>query len=259
MDECIEAASFEYIPETQKRLMRASSFGKSFLEFYPASKHVEMNKALRILNSVRDPKVGIPLTYEQYQALGSGAFLQILCNRGHFGLAKGICEYLRLPMEQVLISWASHQVRCSTLDNDALSRLINDKFSEHPGISYSHVANEAFKNGRLKLATSLLDFEPYPADQVPILLSMGQDELALKKSIDSKDAELIYLCIFQMKSKLTIPDLFQIIHDKPIACNLLKVYAIARDPQMLKDYYYQDDKPGEIAKLDLIAALEEKV
>ena len=152
MDECIEAASFEYVPETQKRLMRASSFGKGFLENYPASKHVDMNRSLRILNSIRDPKVGIPLTYEQYLTLGPNLLLQILCNRGHFGLAKSICDYLRLPSEQVLISWACSQVQ-STQDNEIISRAIFDKFSEKPGISYAQVANEAYKNGRTKLAT----------------------------------------------------------------------------------------------------------
>jgi hypothetical protein len=36
----------------------------------------------------------------------------------------------------------------------------------------------------------LLEFEPSPADQVPLLLNMQQDELALEKSVDSGDTDL---------------------------------------------------------------------
>ena len=68
--------------------------------------------------------------------------------------------------------------------------MIFDKLSEKPGISYAEVAKEAFKVGRIKLATKLLEYEPFAADQVPLLLSMQQDELALKKSIDSCDTDL---------------------------------------------------------------------
>ena len=88
---------------------------------------------------------------------------------------------------------------------------------------------------------------------------MAQDELALVKSIEAKDAELVYLCIFHMKSKLTVPELFRIIHDKPLACNLLKLYAEKCDLQLLKDFYYQNDQSSEIAFLELLASFEREV
>jgi hypothetical protein len=36
----------------------------------------------------------------------------------------------------------------------------------------------------------LLDYEPKAADQVPLLIEMEQDELALSKAIESGDTDL---------------------------------------------------------------------
>jgi len=66
IDTCIEAAANEFKPEVQNRLLKAASFGKGFVENYPADNVVKMCKTLRLLNAVRHPSVGIPLTYLQY-------------------------------------------------------------------------------------------------------------------------------------------------------------------------------------------------
>ncbi len=109
VDSCIEAAGHEFNTDLQKSLLRAASFGKSFLESYPAAKFVDMNRTLRVLNSIRNPKIGIPLTIGQYYALTSEGLVNILSNRHHYGLAKKICEYLNIPSERVLIHWACFQ------------------------------------------------------------------------------------------------------------------------------------------------------
>lgn len=48
---------------------QAASFGKVFSADYNPEKYVEMCRILRVLNAVRDPKIGIPLTYTQYPFL----------------------------------------------------------------------------------------------------------------------------------------------------------------------------------------------
>jgi vacuolar protein sorting-associated protein 16 len=65
VDACIDAASNELDTQVQKSLLRAATFGKSFLIAYPALKFTDMAKHLRILNSCRAYTVGIPLTYLQ--------------------------------------------------------------------------------------------------------------------------------------------------------------------------------------------------
>ena len=41
----------------------------------------------------------------------------------------------------------------------------------------------------------LLDYEPRSADQVPLLMKMKYDELALEKAIESGDTDLGTLCV----------------------------------------------------------------
>ena len=66
---CIDAAGNEFDPSLQRALLRAASFGKSFLESYSADRFVDMCRSIRILNAVRDKQIGIPLTYKQYVLL----------------------------------------------------------------------------------------------------------------------------------------------------------------------------------------------
>lgn len=65
VDTLIDAAGKEYEPFWQKKLLKAASFGKGFLDLYNPNDFVEMTKNLRVLNAVRSFEVGLPLTYEQ--------------------------------------------------------------------------------------------------------------------------------------------------------------------------------------------------
>ena len=46
-------------------LLQAAAFGKSFLDAYNPSDFVEATRTLRVLNAVRDYKIGLPLTWDQ--------------------------------------------------------------------------------------------------------------------------------------------------------------------------------------------------
>lgn len=63
--QCIEAAAYEFDPDTQKMLIRAAQFGKCFLTNANSDMYVNMCRLLRVLNAVRDSRVGLPLTYTQ--------------------------------------------------------------------------------------------------------------------------------------------------------------------------------------------------
>ncbi len=45
---------------------QAASFGKCFLTDYRPDMFYDMCQMLRVLNAVRDYKIGIPITYQQY-------------------------------------------------------------------------------------------------------------------------------------------------------------------------------------------------
>lgn len=63
--ECIEAASYEFDTDTQKSLIRAAHFGKAFIASHNPDEYIKICGILRVLNALRDPKIGIPLTYKQ--------------------------------------------------------------------------------------------------------------------------------------------------------------------------------------------------
>lgn len=65
VNDCIEAASNEFDTEYQKALIRAAYFGKAFIPEHDPSKYIETCRVLRVLNAIRDSKIGIPLTYAQ--------------------------------------------------------------------------------------------------------------------------------------------------------------------------------------------------
>ena len=82
------------------------------------------------------------------------------------------------------------QVQQTNVDDEQVARTIAHKLGDTPGVSYSEIANRAIECGRVELAIRLLDFEPKAAEQVPLLMKMKRDELALSKAIESGDTDL---------------------------------------------------------------------
>lgn len=105
---------------------------------------------------------------------------------------------------------------------------------------------------------------------------MQEDELALLKAIESGDTDLgklihstwkrqlltfskVYLVIFQLKRKLPLGEFFRVINNKPLACSLLEVYCKEQDKELLKDFYYQDDRRIDSANTILSEGFEQHV
>lgn len=65
VDECIEAAGYVFNTTIQKNLIRSAYFGKGFIAGHNPEKYIKMCRILRVLNALRDPEIGIPLTYSQ--------------------------------------------------------------------------------------------------------------------------------------------------------------------------------------------------
>ncbi|KAI9248907.1 Vps16, C-terminal region-domain-containing protein [Sporodiniella umbellata] len=258
VDSCIEAAGFEPPFVYQKTLLKAASFGKCFLDSYNASSFVDMAQTIRVLNAVRFYDIGVPLTYTQYKRQGPEILIDRLVNRNHHLLAIRISEYLQLRTDKILIHWACEKIKSSTDDEEVICRNIVDKLAKKPGLSYAEIAKTAHDAGQTRLATKLLDYEPKAADQVPLLLSMQEDETALIKAIESGDTDLVYLVIFHLKRKLSVGNFFRVINNKPMACNLLEVYCKEQDTELLKNFYHQDDRGVDTANFLLLEGFNDK-
>ena len=258
IDECLEAAGSETNPYYQRALLKAASFGKCFVSNYDAGKFVNTARTIRVLNAVRHYEIGIPLTDIQYRRLSPEVLIDRLINRHQHLLAFRVSEYLGMKPDRILVHWACSKVKKADHDDRMVCQQIVAKLGSQKGISYAEVAKTAYKVGRPELATMLLDYEPRAADQVPLLISMQEDERALVKAIESGDTDLVYLVITHLKRKHPLSDFFRLINDKPLASSLLEVYSRQQDRELLKDFYYQADRKFDGATIVAREAYEAK-
>lgn len=135
IETCTDAAVKEFDIATQKRLLRAASYGMHFsckvaedkhqvmggpvnindpekenggvLPSPTAIKFVEASRKLRILNALRDPSVGIVLTMTQFDAITSTGIVARLIAMKRPALATAISKYLSLPKSVQLFARAS--------------------------------------------------------------------------------------------------------------------------------------------------------
>ena len=242
VDTCVKAAGHDFSVHWQKQLLKAASFGKSVLDLYNSDDFVDMCETLRVLNAVRYYEIGLPLSYEQFIRLTPEKLVQRLLNRHEYLLALRVSDYLRLPTDGIYVHWASQKVRVSSEDEESICRMIVQKLKGKRGISFEEIAKAAYDEGRGRLATELLNHEARAGKQVPLLLSMEEDEIALDKAIESGDTDLVFFVLLQLKKKLPLSSFFRVLTNRPVASALVESSARAQDKELLKDLYYQDDR-----------------
>ncbi len=257
--DCVQAAGREFSTHWQKQLLKAASFGKSILDLYSSDDFVDTCETLRILNAVRDYRIGLPLSYDQYERLTPEKLIQRLINRHEYLLAIRISDYLHLPTDKIYIHWASHKVRNSSANEDAICNTVVTKLANKPGISFEIIARAAYDEGRAHLATQLLNHESRAGKQVPLLLAMEEDDLALDKAIQSLDTDLIFFVLLQLKKKLPLASFFRLLTNRPLATALVESSAKGQDSELLKDLYYQDDRRLDGANLLFREALSQSL
>ena len=242
----IEAAAHEFQPSDQKVLLRAASFGKSFSPQANRDNFVNMCQMIRILNNIRLPTVGMPLSYIQLEYLTPHVLLDRLVIRKQYAMAMKIADYLKIPETEgslrILSNWASKKVHESDiLDDDQVAALIYTRLGHKTGISYSEIASEAVRRGRKNLAIKLLDHETRAGHQVPLLLTLEQYNMALEKAVFSGDTHLILSVIHRLKQKISSREFTFMIRNHEMAYHLYQKLCREEDPDRLKQIYSQEE------------------
>lgn len=279
--QCIEAACFVSDPVYQKELLRAAQLGKAFLlnSSYQAvfgagcvrlasaaagDAFADACRTLRVLNTLKHYKVGMPLTIEEYRHLTPRAVVDRLLNRRLFPLADMICQWLGFPdrtgRSRVLAHWACYKVGTDLaagssgggvggqqdllFGGDGGGRVglgaaspaaaataaalaaaaIRSKIGNNPHISYSDMAHKAEKAGKRDLAVKLLEYETSVAKQVPLLLKLNQENQALTRALASGDRDLVYSVIVELRKKLPSTDFHMLVRKFPLAKTLYEAY-----------------------------------
>jgi hypothetical protein len=129
---------------------------------------------------------------DRYRQQAPEHLIERLTSRGLYLLALRIAAFLSLPQGPVLRHWASAQVNevHSKEDAEPVCQKIVARLQGQTEVSCADVARTAWERGQTGLATRLLDYESKSAKQVPLLLSMKEDEMALTKALESSDPNL---------------------------------------------------------------------
>ncbi|XP_078167947.1 vacuoleless1 (VCL1) [Carex rostrata] len=245
---CIDAAGHEFDVSRQRTLLRAASYGRAFCSQYDRDHFKEMCKTLRVLNAVRD--IGIPLSIGQYQLLTAPVLIGRLINANQHFLALRISEYLNLNPEVVIMHWACEKITVSpSVPDDALLEALLEKLKLCKGISYAAIAAHADNSGRRKLAAMLVEHESQSSKQVPLLLSIDEEDTALAKATESGDTDLIYLVLFHIWQKKQPLDFFGTVNARPLARDLFVAYARCYKHEFLKDFFLSTGQLQDVAFL----------
>ncbi|CAI9757174.1 unnamed protein product [Fraxinus pennsylvanica] len=250
VEACIDAAGYEFDISQQRTLLRAASYGQAFCSQFQRDFIQEMCKTLRVLNAVRHHEIGIPLSIQQYKLLTPSVLINRLINAHKYLLALRITEYLGMNQEVVIMHWACTKITASLGIPDAsLLEILLDKLKICKGISYAAVASLADKNGRRKLAAMLVEHEPHSSKQIPLLLSIGEEDTALVKGIESGDTDLVYLVLFHIWQKRPSLEFFGTIQARPLARDLFVTYAQCYKHEFLKDFFLSTGQLQDVAFL----------
>lgn len=220
VDLLLDAASCEQDVAQQERILAVAADAKNRVKNFDTDKYVDVIKRLRIVNAVRDPKCGAPISMRQYEYLSGADHLRALTpsetqvlldrivNRRNFQLALDISTTLKLKSQKILVQWASSLVQNRTLEDAKIAAMITSVLSKQPGATYIEAARMASSMGRKTLAIHLLQNEPRAQQQVLLLLQMGQEDLALQKAFESDEVDLIAMVLVKLLSQRSDQQIF---------------------------------------------------
>ena len=247
VEDCLASASIVVDPKYQKILMKAAQFGKAFCKvpiLKSVDKFSQICKNLRVLNALREHRIGIPLTMIQYETLSAEVVIDRLLQRRLFPLASKLCDFLQMPSgpSRVLAHWACFKVSQDGDDKD-IALAIKKRFKESgkTDISYCDVAAKAADCGKSALAIQLLESESSVSKQVPLLIKLGQEATALSKALSSGDRDLAYSVILHLRKNFSSSDFHMLIRKYPLGRVLYESYCEAHDAEALQDWYVQED------------------
>lgn len=235
IETCIEAAAKEFDTLTQKRLLRAASYGMKFSFKTTASspcvmggptegsdqtpgvlpsaltiKFVETCRKIRCMNQLRNPRVGFVMTSAQYDAITPTGIVARLCTVKRPSLAVTISQYLHLS--HLVRLYARAQKACALVESDeemSDSEMAEQAIQTINGTAasnsvscinrgaYAVVAMAASKAGRPGVANLLLMLESSVADKVPTLLSNGSYADAIAVATTHRDADYIFSILME--------------------------------------------------------------
>mmetsp|Transcript_12464 Transcript_12464/g.35002 ORF Transcript_12464/g.35002 Transcript_12464/m.35002 type:complete len:872 (-) Transcript_12464:151-2766(-) len=249
---CCDAAAAEINTSRQKLLLKAACYGKAFCPEFPRNAIFDVARKLRVLNCLWLPENGLPLTMAQLAVLSMPVLVARLTAARRHLLALRISNMMGLPEEPVLTHWACAKIAAANQRTDAeLADQLLEKLRQCPHIRFAAIAAHAQVHGRKNLAIQLLDNEPRASQQVPLLLSLGEEQQALDKAIASGDTDMVYLVLFHMYRRpgRQLQEFLAMIRARPVAMSLFTAYCRRTEPELMKTVFLSHGVSDGVAEM----------
>ncbi|CAH2355631.1 vacuolar protein sorting-associated protein 16 [[Candida] railenensis] len=236
MNECLQASLDEFQPFWQKKLLRAVSFGKVYIDdgSYDADEYLQIVSYLKVLNQIRSPDVGIFITYKELLQIGWSGIIDMLLKRNLHFLALKVIGLIKQDefIEKVYIHWCCYKITKELNMSDVeLFAIIAKKLKEYATssqdqqhsrsqkqkiyknlISVDEISEVSFQEGRIELCKLLINLEPSILKKINSFVILGDLELALIKSFQTGDFDLSTLILLQLQDSLSPVQFFKILN-----------------------------------------------
>lgn len=115
-----------------------------------------MAKSLRVMNAVRDKSIGIPVTLNQYNALGPELLIQRLSRYLQHHTAFEICKYFDLSTDSVLTHWACAKVKHDKSPEPVVAQQILNKLVPSNIQTFSDIIRVAKQKKKPEIAKAVI-------------------------------------------------------------------------------------------------------
>ncbi|CAF5078920.1 unnamed protein product, partial [Rotaria magnacalcarata] len=166
---------------------------------------------LRLINNLQHINISMPLTFKQFELIGTSILIDRLLRRNLHEFATSVTKLLRMPAEEgenrILVQWAVQQlVNPSNTNEEAIANAIKAHLGNVPGIPFIDIVKEAFKLKKFIVVRRLLDVKVSLRDQIDMLLMLNDKEEALQKALSSGDTDLALFVLMRIKSSESLSD-----------------------------------------------------
>ena len=226
---------------TAADVLKAASYGYGFClgsgyHFYDTIPTVA--RRLRLLHSLREVDIAIPMTDTQLRHCGYGHTVKRLTRRHLHRLAVQICRDKGIDISPVLIHWACVKIQLAPkyMNDTELCNNLQNQLKKGKFINYGKIARQAAHANRPLLAAQLLEHEPKASNRTSMFFELQQYEKALVSAIESNDANIVFKTLFAIKGTMLPRDkseqakrdseeeFLNLIVRVPNACTLLESY-----------------------------------
>eukprot|EP01080_Neovahlkampfia_damariscottae_P002538 gene2538-3500_t len=189
IDDLFECSLNEMNLENQKEIFDACVFGKGFYDEYPHVYFIDFCNRIRLLNSLRHKKFGIPITNQQYQLINSSFILKRLISRREYNSACFLTNFWGCSNSEVVVDWACNFIKSDADDDEIYQEIISKSLQGE--IDFSKISKASFEFGKKELSLKILNHEINLKKQIFLLIEMKEYALALIKSTEKKNSRAI--------------------------------------------------------------------